>query len=77
MARQRRIASHTEVLEFLTDVMRRDIEDGVKLTDAMSAADKLHKYYMQEKDNEKDVRQTGVVILPDIRIEDKKEEDEE
>ncbi|MGN0162271.1 MAG: hypothetical protein ACI4EA_01640 [Candidatus Ornithomonoglobus sp.] len=77
MSRQRRIATHTEVLEFLTDVMRRDIEDGVKLSDAMSAADKLHKYYMQEKDNEKDTRRTGVVILPEIKNADGKEENEE
>lgn len=73
MARQRRIATHTEVLEFLTDVMRMDIEEGVKLSDAMSAADKLHKYYMQEKDNEKDMRQTGVVILPAVKDDEKEE----
>ncbi|MGN1115658.1 MAG: hypothetical protein ACI4TH_03745 [Candidatus Ornithomonoglobus sp.] len=76
MPRQRKIATHTEVLEFLTDVMRRDIEEGVKLSDAMSAADKLHKYYMQEKDNEKDMRQTGVVILPAVKDEEKEDEKE-
>ncbi len=73
MPRQRKIATHTEVLEFLTDVMRRDMEDDVKLSDAMSAADKLHKYYMQEKDSGKDTRQTGVVILPAIKNETEEE----
>lgn len=69
MPRQRKIATHTEVLEFLTAVMRRDMDESVKLSDAMSAADKLHKYYMQENDEKKDAKLTGVVILPEIRKE--------
>lgn len=69
MPRQRKIATHTEVLEFLTAVMRRDMDESIKLSDAMSAADKLHKYYMQENDEKKDAKLTGVVILPEIRKE--------
>lgn len=72
MPRPRRIATHTEVLEFLTDVMRREAEESVKLSDAMSAADKLHKYYMQEKEEDRQ-KLTGVVILPQIREEDENE----
>lgn len=69
MTQQRKIASHTEVLEFLTGVMRRDIEDGIKLSDAMSAADKLHKFHMQEREKKRDSdeRFTGIVILPEIK----------
>ena len=58
------IATKDEVLEFLTGVMRRDIEEGVKLSDAMSAADKLYKYIMQEQTDEKNERLTGIVYLP-------------
>lgn len=93
-----RIATHEEVLMFLTDVMRRDTYDEVtvqskekltrtdengnkineertvlssvpqrvKLSDAMSAADKLHKYYMQKTEAD-DEGETGIVILPEIR----------
>lgn len=92
------IATHEEVLMFLTAVMRREAYDEVtvqnkekltrtdeqgnkineertvlnsipqrvKLTDAMTAADKLHKYYMQ-KTTEDESAETGIVILPEIR----------
>lgn len=93
-----RIATHEEVLMFLTDVMRREAYDEVtvqskekltrtdesgnkineertvlssvpqrvKLSDAMTAADKLHKYYMQKTEAD-DEGETGIVILPEIR----------
>ena len=75
------IATHEEVLMFLTAVMSTDeqgnkineertvlnsIPQRVKLTDAMTAADKLHKYYMQ-KTTEDESAETGIVILPEIR----------
>ena len=91
------IAEHTEVLEFLTSVMRRTAKEDVfiqnkhkvswtddegnkindeetviqtytmrpKLSDAMSAADKLHKYYCQQDTDETDAGY-GIVILPEV-----------
>lgn len=93
-----RIATHEEVLMFLTDIMRREAYDEavvqskekltrtdehgnkineertvltsvpqkVKLSDAMSAADKLHKYYMQVTAEDEE-SETGIVILPEIK----------
>lgn len=93
------IADHSEVLRFLTAVMRRSIreemivqnkhkiswtdEDGnkindeetvikkisvkPKLTDAMSAADKLHKYFCQASDDKNEDDSCGIVILPEIK----------
>lgn len=66
--RKSKIATQTEILEFFTDVMRRADDDDVKLSDAMSAADKLHKYFQQKKEiDEEKANLTGVVILPSIR----------
>lgn len=66
MGRKPKIATETEVLTFLTDVMRRDTPEDVKISEAMTAADKLIKYY---KDNvsEDDKKETGIVILPEIK----------
>ncbi len=66
MGRKPKIATETEVLTFLTDVMRRDTPEDVKISEAMTAADKLIKYY---KDNvsDNDKKETGVVILPEIK----------
>lgn len=65
MGRKPKIATETEVLTFLTDVMRRDTPEDVKISEAMTAADKLIKYL---KDNaESDKKETGVVILPEIK----------
>lgn len=72
-ARKSKIATQNEILEFFTDVMRRADDDGVKLSDAMSAADKLHKYFQQKKEESEEKNITGVVILPPIK---EKEENE-
>lgn len=67
MGRKPKIATESEVLEFLTEVMRRKTPEDVKISEAMSAADKLIKYL---KDNtEQDKKETGIVILPEIRKE--------
>lgn len=66
MGRKPKIATETEVLVFLTDVMRRSTPEDVKISEAMTAADKLIKYY---KDNvsDNDKKETGVVILPEVK----------
>lgn len=66
MGRKPNIATEKEVLTFLTDVMRRNTPEDVKISEAMTAADKLIKFY---KDNvtESDKKETGVVILPEIK----------
>lgn len=68
-----KIASQTEILEFFTNVMRRADDDDVKLSDAMNAADKLHKYHQQKKEKSEDKEISGIVILPEVK---KKEETE-
>ncbi len=108
MSRRGGIAEHTEVLEFLTSVMRRTAEDEMlvqnkhktawtdddgnkindeetviqtysvrpKLSDAMSAADKLHKYYSQKTAGDENAGY-GVVVLPEINTAEEKERDDE
>ncbi len=65
MGRKPKIATETEVLTFLTDVMRRDTPEDVKISEAMTAADKLIKYLKDSADGDK--KETGVVILPEIK----------
>lgn len=67
---KRKIASQNEVLEFLTTIMRREAED-TKLSDAMSAADKLYRIIKETKEHETDAKQTGVVLLPEVREENR------
>ena len=52
MGRKPKIATEAEVLTFLTDVMRRDTPEDVKISEAMTAADKLIKYLKDTADNE-------------------------
>lgn len=66
---RRRVASHSEVLKFFTDVMRRE---DAKVSDALSAADRLHKYYLQEQPSKKDTKMSGVVLMPEVREEGEK-----
>lgn len=61
-----KIASQKEVLEFFTNVMRRE-ESDTKISDAMSAADKLYRHFKEVKETQKDEKLTGVVILPEIK----------
>ena len=67
---KRKIASQNEVLEFLTTIMRREAED-TKLSDAMSAADKLYRIFKETKEHETDAKQTGVGRLPEVREENR------
>ena len=70
MARKRKMATQKEVLEFFTEVMRRESDDGsVKLSEAISAADKLYRYFRETEIADTDNKETGVVILPEINIE--------
>lgn len=66
MGRKPKIATETEVLTFLTDVMRRDTPEDVKISEAMTAADKLIKY-LKDTTAESDKKETGVVILPEVK----------
>lgn len=72
MGARRKIATQREVLSFLTDVMRRDIDDDVKVSEAMSAADKLYRYFRETTQNDTDKKETGVVILPEINDQSEK-----
>lgn len=68
MSRKKKIATQKEVLEFYTDIMRRDIPDEtIKLSEAMSAADKLYKHFKDTTSDESDNKETGIVILPEIQ----------
>lgn len=70
MAKKKKIATQKEVLEFYTDIMRRDIPDeNVKLSEAMSAADKLYKHFKETTVLDTDKKETGVVLLPEIKKE--------
>lgn len=68
MARKSKIATQKEVLEFYTDIMRRDMPDeSVKISEAMTAADKLYRYFKESSPDDTDKKETGVVILPEIK----------
>ena len=69
MPKKPKIATQKEVLTFLTDVMRRDIDEDVKISEAMSAADKLFRYFRETSATDEDKKETGVVILPPVRKE--------
>ena len=69
MRRQRKMATQKEVLEFFTEVMRREADDGsVKLSEAISAADKLYRYFRETDTATAEHGESGIVILPEIRI---------
>lgn len=67
MSQKNKIATQSEVLAFFTDVMRRDIDDNVKISEAMSAAEKLYRHYREEKPNDTNQKETGVVLLPEVK----------
>lgn len=69
MARKKKMATQKEVLEFFTEVMRRESDDGnVKLSEAISAADKLYRYFRETDTSNEEHRETGIVILPETEI---------
>ena len=71
MPRKSKIATKTEVLETLTEIMRSTPDDGVKITEVISAGEKLYKILKEESLEKSEERQYGIVILPEI---EKKEE---
>lgn len=74
MPRKGKIATEEEVLQFFTAVMRRKDKDATKLSDAISAADKLYRHFREVKDVSDTDRECGVVILPQINDSTEKEE---
>ena len=66
MGRKRKIATQSEVLEFLTSIMRRTEDGSIKLSDAMSAADKLYGYLKEDTEKKENEKETGVVLLPEV-----------
>ncbi len=71
MGRKKKIATIEEILETLTEIMRSSPENGVKISEIMSAAEKLHKYLKETEDEDNAQKQHGVVILPEIGGEEK------
>ncbi|MBQ3427380.1 MAG: hypothetical protein IJH37_09615 [Clostridia bacterium] len=69
MPRKSKIATKTEVLETLTEIMRSTSDDGVKITEVISAGEKLYKILKEESSEKNDERQYGIVILPEIELE--------
>ncbi len=67
MGRKPKMATQEEVLEFFTSVMRQNTKDEVKISEAISAADKLYRYFRDTTAPDSDQKETGVVILPEIR----------
>lgn len=70
MPKNKKIATQKEVLEFYTDIMRRNIPDeNVKLSEAISAADKIYKHYKETTAAKSDEKETGIVFIPEIKTE--------
>ena len=69
MPRKSKIATKNEVLETLTEIMRSTSDDGVKITEVISAGEKLYKILKEESSEKNDERQYGIVILPEIELE--------
>lgn len=63
------IATVPEIFRRLTEIMRSTPEDGVKLSDSMSAADKLYKMLRDAGNDEGEEKKSGIVILPEIKYE--------
>ena len=68
MPRKTKIATKTEVLETLTEIMRSTPDDGVKITEVISAGEKLYKILKEESIEKSEERQYGIVILPESEI---------
>ena len=69
MPRKTKIATKTEVLETLTEIMRSTPDEGVKITEVISAGEKLYKILKEEAAEKNDEKQYGIVILPEIKEE--------
>lgn len=70
MPRKTKIATKTEVLETLTEIMRSTPDEGVKITEVISAGEKLYKILKEEAAEKNDEKQFGIVILPEIKEDD-------
>lgn len=64
MGRKGKIATEKEVLEFFTSVMRRKDMTDAKLSDAISAADKLYRHFREVRESGDNTVECGVIILP-------------
>ena len=69
MPRKASIATQDEILKNITDIMRSTPEDGVKVSERLSAAEKLFKMLREVKSEKDDERISGIVILPEIKEE--------
>lgn len=68
MPNNNKIATQKEVLEFYTDIMRRNIPDeNIKLSEAISAADKIYKHYKETTIAKNDEKETGIVFIPEVK----------
>ena len=62
----KKVAAKTEVLEYLTKIMRRDGEEGeIKFSDSFKAAELLGKYHGLFKSSSED-EYGDVIIVDDI-----------
>ena len=69
MPRKASIATQDEILKNITDIMRSTPEDGVKVSERLSAAEKLFKMLREVKSEKDDEKVSGIVILPEIKEE--------
>ena len=67
MPKKASIATTDEILKNLTEIMRSDPDDGVKINERISAAEKLFKMLRETKAEKDEERISGIVILPEIR----------
>lgn len=65
MPRKPKIATQTEILETLTEIIR---SEDSKINEKISASEKLYKLLSDEEDTDK--KQYGVVLLPEIKEEE-------
>ena len=67
MPRKPAIATTDEVLKNLTEIMRSTPEDGVKVSERISAAEKLFKMLREAKTEKDEEKISGIVILPEVQ----------
>ena len=69
MPKKPSIATQDEILKNITEIMRSTPEDGVKISERLSAAEKLFKMLRETKAEKEEAKVSGIVILPEIREE--------
>ena len=65
MPRKSKIATKREILETLTEIMR---SEETKVTETMSAAEKLYKYIKEDDAEKSEKCAYGIVILPEVNL---------